>query len=656
MSDYKWYISRLEAMPPAEIFYRLYQEIYKQCEMLRYKKKEAVTAKIYKKSLAKLALDPAKMHLNMICSKELREASSLAKNEGFDEDKYSIDLLGDYDYQKYKKQWHAGFQTEKCWPLEASYSLKYKQRDDIGDARTNWELNRHYQFAYLAKEYALGGNKKILEEFKSLFYDWNNNNPFLYGISWTDAMEIAIRLSNWCYCYCFLSGLDDTKEICDSLRIGIINMADYVSRHLSCYSSANNHLIVEAYAVGQTGILTGHAPWIRLACNIIDKQFEIQNYSDGVNKEGSLHYHSFYLEAVGLFTRLLEKNGEKIDSKWYEWIGKMSDYLRDCMGAYCEVIEFSDNDEGKLLDLSSKESCYYRYVLQLVSSLLQLRYDKCTDYSENIRWLFSKDGLSANDHKQSYKTQQSKTYTEGGITIFRSPDEKVLIGINHAPLGFAPLAAHAHADALSFQLFVLGWAVFVDPGTYIYHIDRQSRDDFRRTINHNTICVDGKNQSEILGPFLWGRKAETKLTEYSAMGENSFIIKATNYGYKKPVTRQFEWTKDELRISDYSENENTTVTFNIGPGCNIAKAEVDSNCSIAKAEVDSNCSIAKAEDVSKYIISGSFGKIDICFEGNGEVIIRNIDYSSHYGEKQKIKSLLVPIKGTRLITTINCRE
>ena len=65
----------------------------------------------------------------------------------------------------------------------------------------------------------------------------------------------------------------------------------------------------------------------------------------------------------------------------------------------------------------------------------------------------------------------------------------------------------------------------MDPGTYLYHCDLERRNNFRKTENHNTVCVNGKDQSEMLGAFLWGRKAECKLLEW-AETENSFSLKA----------------------------------------------------------------------------------------------------------------------------------
>ena len=175
-----------------------------------------------------------------------------------------IPLLGGYHYETYKKRWNAGFQTENNWPEQFSYGMEYKQRDDIGDARTNWELNRHFQFALLAKVYYVSGDKKVLLEFENLFNDWNQKNPFLWGISWTSVMEIAIRCSNWCYAWCFLKKAGAPDKLSVQLQTGILNMTQQnTTRYRTALylrlsredgdktesdSVANQRTLLEAYA------------------------------------------------------------------------------------------------------------------------------------------------------------------------------------------------------------------------------------------------------------------------------------------------------------------------------------------------------------------------------------------------------------------------
>jgi len=70
-------------------------------------------------------------------------------------------------------------------------------------------------------------------------------------------------------------------------------------------------------------------------------------------------------------------------------------------------------------------------------------------------------------------------------------------------LGFKSIAAHGHADALSFALCAFGKEVFVDPGpTTILPIRMAHL--FPKHRAHNTVVVDDQDQSVMLGPFMWG--------------------------------------------------------------------------------------------------------------------------------------------------------
>lgn len=506
MKKITWYLNRLKAMNMGEICWRFQQKNLQKQERRKY----------YKENLPvyEFELPDELKNLNA----QVDRISINWNNEKFTVFKEQ-NLFRVYSYNKYKRAWDAGFQTENVWPTDqCSYDISISQREDIGDIRTNWELNRHYQFAGMAKSFYVTGDFSILEELQELFYDWNNKNHFLCGVEWTSAMEIAIRVNSWIYTYCFLNkafekyNLENNKILKDISR-GIIVMADYIVKHRAKYSSANNHLIVEMYAVGMSGIFFDYKPWEKLAFNILTEELPRQNYADGVNKEMSLHYQSFVMEAYGLLMLEMKHNHIKIPQIWEEYLLHMSEFMCDCCGEYGETVVFGDNDEGKILDLSGEHFDHYRYVLDLMGNVLPKRYSKMENIHENLCWILSDDFQNSVLKKNCYYSPKVKCYKEGGYTLWRSKNNKVLIGIDHADLGFGSLAAHGHADALSFQMFIEGTPVFVDPGTYNYHVPKKMRDDLRATVNHNTVCVDGANQAEMLGPFLWGKRYECKEAE-----------------------------------------------------------------------------------------------------------------------------------------------
>ena len=95
-------------------------------------------------------------------------------------------------------------------------------------------------------------------------------------------------------------------------------------------------------------------------------------------------------------------------------------------------------------------------------------------------------------------------FEKGGYSVINNKD--TFLVFDTGPLGFGGLAAHGHADALNIIYNYKNKPVLVEPGTYIYNIESEWRDYFRRTDVHNTLSVSGDNQSEMQGPFLWEKR------------------------------------------------------------------------------------------------------------------------------------------------------
>lgn len=716
-SDLNWFIKRLSAMDSKEVVWRVGQSLRYKQESVRFKKPQKVTEKLFSRKYSKLQAEPKRLGLNL-------------RNEFYTLGT-SIPLLGDFKYEDYKKDWFQGFGGEGTspWPMTPSSKLNYRERNDIGDARMNWELNKHFQFAMLAKNYYASGDSAYLNELTELFEDWNDKNPFLWGISWVSAIEIAERSMNWCYMYAFLEAAlhkefhkdsgrhkkgkhkhkksenidiessndnsipsDDAIKIqtlLNSIRVGVLNMADYISHHYSQFSSANNHLIVEISAVLHAGILFDYKPWTELAESILTREIFLQNFSDGINKEQSEYYQTFEMEVLALDLRLMKLNGIEPSRSWDKLLKSMSRYISNSIGDHNEIISFGDDDDGRIIDFHG--GCnHFKYTLELMGLLLDERYTELTlptsketkssidisdkkegpvssdkndnenmfssAISETVQWLFSKDDVIKSQDKAYYRRNTSIVRPEGGMTVFRTDNETddipdIIIGIDHAPLGYGSIAAHAHADALSFQMFADGTRIFADPGTYVYHCDTESRNDFRRTDRHNTVCINGTDQSEMLGPFLWGRKATCTLNSFSYSDEADELT-ASHDGYS-PVThtRKFTFKKKEgiLLIEDwltkkgeaFIPDEGHKAVFNLLLG--------------EKAEL-----VTQKNDSSSRTSSYTFGsskekvKVTIDFiSGFGEVINTDKYLSTEYGIKSLSPAIKAVITSDHAITKIS---
>lgn len=434
--DFKWMINRLKAMGAREIAWRARRKWLERREFRVFNNKARVIDRIFDQRFSDLNADYSWLGI----VKENNEYSIDSR----------IELLADYNYDYYKTRWHAGFQTEKQWNLVPSSKVNASELTVPGDLRTNWELNRHHQFAVVAKCYYASRDKSYLKELSYLFYDWNQANPFLWGPEWTSAMEIGIRLINWLYTAAFLDEAEDAKELVRDIEIGCINMAVYVARHRSRFSSANNHAIVEAAALGIAGFVFNNKEWQQVAFRVLDKELMLQNNIDGTNKEQALHYQTFGMEAFALYLHVRSVTKKNIPKEWKEILSGCCNYVRNCRVKKDVYVEFGDDDEGIIFNLCSYKPCHPDYVL----AFYDLLFDNddswcCPNYkNETLCWLFPADMIERLNAKLTRKPSADLMCPDGGVSIVRF-DDRTVWAIDHGPLGYAPLYAHGHADALS---------------------------------------------------------------------------------------------------------------------------------------------------------------------------------------------------------------
>jgi hypothetical protein len=104
-------------------------------------------------------------------------------------------------------------------------------------------------------------------------------------------------------------------------------------------------------------------------------------------------------------------------------------------------------------------------------------------------------------------------FPDGGYYVLatdRGGENEIVIVFDSGPLGLAPLNAHGHADALSLWLSYGGREFLIDPGTFSYYSSADWRSYFRGTAAHNTIRIDGEDQSVPGGTFLWRETADCR--------------------------------------------------------------------------------------------------------------------------------------------------
>ena len=100
-----------------------------------------------------------------------------------------------------------------------------------------------------------------------------------------------------------------------------------------------------------------------------------------------------------------------------------------------------------------------------------------------------------------------RVYPETGYAIWRAGDW--FLRWDLSPLGYLATAGHGHCDALHLSVWYQGRAVFIDPGTGVYHADRPLRDYLASWDAHNGPRPVPAAFPERRGAFLWSARHET---------------------------------------------------------------------------------------------------------------------------------------------------
>lgn len=512
----RWRFNRLRCMTAAEIGHRLGDLTKFQAERLLL-------------PLARQVPEPdlecapvAWIHVGH----DIRPAPYLAAAERLAQGKFDVFALKDIDLGS-PPRWNRDPKSGIEAPLSFGMLLDYRDPQLVGDIKYLWEPNRHLHLVTLAQAFALSGEARYLAFIERHLESWFVACPPGLGPNWSSALEAALRLINWSLAWQLIGGIDSPLfkgVVGERLRLSwlesIYRHVHFVREHFSLYSSANNHLIGEAAGLFIAAVTWPHWPhaqtWRTTAQKVLEHEARLQNAPDGVNREQAVSYQQFELDLLLLPLLAGRSNGVDFSATYRARIEAMLEYLASIMDVGGNVPMFGDADDGEVAHLAQDEGfCRYRSLLATGAVLFGRREFKAKAgiLDDKTRWLLGADAEAAFRALPTARARLPvrRAFPDGGYYIlgrdFEGKDEIRLIA-DAGPLGYQSIAAHGHADALAFTLSLGGLEFLIDPGTYAYHTEGRWRAYFRGTAAHNTLRIDGRDQSEPGGNFMWLTKAK----------------------------------------------------------------------------------------------------------------------------------------------------
>jgi hypothetical protein len=426
-------------------------------------------------------------------------------------------------------------------PSTFSGDLNITDRDKVGDIKHIWELNRHLHLVRLAQAWAITGEARWAESLAAQLRSWLDQCPPSTGPNWTSSLELGIRLINWSLVWqlCggesgpLFSGPEGERLRADWLA-SIHAHCRGIARHLSRHSSANNHLIGELAGLYVAAVTwpcwRASKGWRQQARHELELQAQAQFSRDGVNREQAFAYHVFSSEFLFVAGLLGQACGEPFSRSYWTVLQRALKFLRSVMDVGGNVPMVGDADDGAVFRLDAAGVGRSAQLLALGDAV----FGGGSHAHPGARWLLHALPGPRPD-ADAHETETAWSFPDGGYLLFGAnfgTAREIKGMLDCGPLGYLGIAAHGHADALALTLSVAGEQCLVDPGTYSYWQPLKWRDYFRGTSAHNTVRIDGQDQSVSGGRFMWLRKARAAI-ERMPQSPHEFDFRGSHDGYHR---------------------------------------------------------------------------------------------------------------------------
>jgi uncharacterized heparinase superfamily protein len=355
--------------------------------------------------------------------------------------------------------------------------------------------------------------------------------------------------------------------------------------------------------------------WLSKGIEILESEIPEQIFPDGMHFELSPMYHSRILYLLSI---MRATNHSRLRDLVDEPIDRMTSALRNIC-----------HPDGQISLLNDSAFRIYNDPKQLLEygALVGRRDADSTEH----------DGRGGGQDTNATCRLQSGQDRDGAIGAFSLPDagyygwrdecgNYLILDAGHVGPDYQP--GHAHADFGSYELSLNGRRVIVDSGVHDYEYSELRRYS-RSTAAHNTVEINGQNQSEVWGTFRVARRGKPLDVSWKPL-ESGFELSGSHNGYDRVKgrprhTRKVKWDQGttSLHIQD-----------RIISGQSVA-------C-VSRIHLHPDCEIVAQEDK---VITVQYPEGKFIVEVERSYTVENGWYFPEFGKKLKHSLIVLPSSG-----------
>lgn len=369
-----------------------------------------------------------------------------------------------------------------------------------------WNFNLHYlEFLIpLAATYRKTGDRRCYESFRSYCLQWIEDNQDGTGDGW-HPYTISLRLTNLWICMdgfgsLFQQDPELSEKLCGSMYAQYQHLQKRLERHL-----LGNHYLENLKAVLLGSLFFQEEQVYQTYRRLFLKELQEQVLPDGMHYERSPMYHKIVLEDVMRLAKAAGSYDPSLREQLVKVMGKMADVMFSLEEGMGQTPLFNDSGNNVARPFDS-----------LLAAL-----------------------------KEEFKIIPNKRqkFPDAGYFCGNKGAVKVVLDAGVIAPDYMP--GHGHCDGLSFELSFQGRPLFVNAGTGMYQ--GALRSWFRSTRAHNTVMIDGEEQSQC-----WGEhRVAGRIREVSGDADGDLLTGSLITASGKRQARSIRLADSKTEITDW---------------------------------------------------------------------------------------------------------
>lgn len=338
------------------------------------------------------------------------------------------------------------------------------------------------------------------EQGLALMKDWIVRHPGFSGVGW-HPYPVSLRLVNWIYFVA--SNFKDTaleQQYVDSIALQAAWLKENIEHHILA-----NHLFENAKALLFAGAFLDGAlgdECVTTGLEILRAELDEQFLDDGGHYERTPMYHAILTLGLVDLSNLFSSNPGTFSA-----------------------------DDLYVVNVRARAALNFLDELDPPDHSMPFFNDSTDGIApERVHLAGFAQRIFDFHHQPKGEELRFAALDSSGYYVIREPGNFLMIDCGDVGPDYQP--GHAHCDTLSYEYFGGGQKLITNCGNFDY-VQSAERRYARSTAAHNTVVIDGAEQSEIWGAFRVARRARPIDPKLVAVGDSQVKFTGAHDGYQR---------------------------------------------------------------------------------------------------------------------------